>query len=517
MLDNDLKQQVREIFKDLKSNYIFEIKAAEDHPERDEMIALLQDVADTSDKIDIQIINMPGLSFRIIKDNVPASFIFKAIPNGHEFTTLLLAILNLEGKGKNLPDKAITERIASLEGPIKIKSYISLTCTNCPEVVQALNVFSMINPSIEHEIIDGSLIPDEMEKLNIKAVPSVFADDKPLFMGRAPLAEILEKLEEKYPSSHIYTGTEVEKYDLIIAGGGPAGCAAAIYSARKGLKVAMIAERIGGQVLETVGIENLISVVSTTGRELAAHLYEHLSDYPISILQNRKISNVEIVDGEKILTTSLGEKFSTEALIITTGASWRRLNVPGESDYIGAGIAFCTHCDGPFYKGKRVAVIGGGNSGLEAAIDLSAIATEVTVIEFADTLKGDKVLQEKIATLPNVKVATNLVSEEIIGDGKSVTAIRYKNRTTGESTTLDIDGVFIQIGLTANSAPFKDFVETNRMGEIVVDNYCRTNVKGVYAAGDVSTVPYKQIIIAMGEGAKAALSAFDDRIKGELK
>ena len=301
---------------------------------------------------------------------------------------------------------------------------------------------------------------------------------------------------------------------MLIVGGGPAGAASAIYSARKGLKVAVIAERIGGQVKETVGIENLISVPQTTGQQLANDLLTHINDYPVDILEHRRVDKVELDGSAKLLTTSTGERFSAPALIVATGASWRKLNVPGEADYIGKGVAFCPHCDGPFYKGKHVAVVGGGNSGIEAAIDLAGICSKVTVLEFMDELKADQVLQEKAKSLPNVEVFLHSQSLEVLSNGDKVTGLRVKDRKTDAERVIDLDGIFVQIGLAANSGVFRDVVETNKPGEIVIDAHCRTNVPGIYAAGDVSTVPYKQIIIAMGEGAKAALSAFEDRMRG---
>ncbi len=398
---------------------------------------------------------------------------------------------------------------------MEVKSYISLSCTNCPDVVQAINIMSFLNPNIIHHIIDGAINQNEVDALNIQAVPSVYANNKLLHVGRSSLGELLGKIEE-------LTGTEVkpssgvpQNYDVIVAGGGPAGVSAAIYSARKGFKVALVAQKVGGQVTETVGIENMISVPQTTGAQLTAQLKLHLAEYPVDILENRTIKDVNVVEGQKQVSTSLGEIFTAPALIIATGASWRKLNVPGESEHIGSGVAFCTHCDGPFYKGKKVAVVGGGNSGLEAAIDLSSIATDVTVLEFMDELKGDQVLQNKLKTLPNVKIITGAETVAVEGNG-SVNGLTFKHRASGQPETLNVDGVFVQIGLKANSQPFAHLVETNRMGEIAVDAHCRTSVPGIYAAGDVSVVPYKQIIIAMGEGAKAALSAFEDKIKGVI-
>lgn len=514
MLNQALKDQVKTVFAGLKNNYTFQVTASASHPSQPELLNLLEDVASCSDKIDVHKNEGTGLSFKILKNGKATQITFRAVPNGHEFTTLLLAVLNMDGIGKNLPDEAMTKRIQALKNPVQLKSYISLTCTNCPDVVQALNIFSILNPNIQHELIDGGINQKEVEKLNIQAVPAVYANDELLHVGRSSLGELIEKIETLYGSNYEVEVGPAKKYDVIVAGGGPAGVSAAIYSARKGFSVALVAEKIGGQVTETQGIENLISVSQTTGTQLSANLKQHISDYEIDVMENRHVTEVEVIDGLKTVKTSLGETLVAPALIIATGASWRKLNVPGESQYIGSGVAFCTHCDGPFYKGKKVAVIGGGNSGLEAAIDLSSIASEVTVIEFLGTLKGDKVLQDKLATLPNVKVITNAQTTEVIGDGSKVTALAFKHRNNGLEEEMELDGVFVQIGLKANSDVFAKVVETNRMGEIIIDAHCRTKQAGIYAAGDVSQVPYKQIVIAMGEGSKAALSAFDDKIKG---
>jgi alkyl hydroperoxide reductase subunit F len=513
MLDQSLKEQVKSLFAALKNNYTLHIAASSNHPNRDELINLLNDVADCSDKIKVSLAEGDGLSFVIHKNGQPTGVVFRAVPTGHEFTTLLLAILNQDGIGKNLPDEAVAKRIGSLKGPIEVKSYISLSCTNCPDVVQALNIMAFINSNITHYIIDGGINQQEVDALNIQAVPSVYANGKLLHVGRSSLGELLNKLEEVAGTEFNPAAGVAKSYDVVVAGGGPAGVSAAIYSARKGFSVAIVAEKVGGQVTETVGIENLISVPQTTGAHLTAQLKLHLADYAIDILENRTIKQVEVVDGLKQVQTSLGETLSAPVLIIATGASWRKLNVPGESEHIGSGVAFCTHCDGPFYKGKKVVVVGGGNSGLEAAIDLSSIATDVTVLEYMDELKGDKVLQDKLKTLPNVKIITSAETLAVEGNGK-VNGLTFKHRGNGQSETLTTDGVFVQIGLVANSKPFAHLLETNRMGEIAIDAHCRTGVPGIYAAGDVSIVPYKQIVIAMGEGAKAALSAFEDKIKG---
>lgn len=514
MLDSAMKDQLSGIFAGLTTNYIFDVTVAPEHENRHELLELLNDVASCSDKLSVQVTDGDGLEFSLLKNGEKTGIKFRGVPNGHEFTSLLLAILNSDGKGKNIPDESICNKVKALNGPVKLTTYVSLTCTNCPDVVQALNVMATLNPQITHEMVDGAINQEEVEAMKVQGVPSVFADGKLIHVGRGDFGELLGKLEAQYGVKEETRPVVEKNYDVIIVGGGPAGSAAAIYTARKGLNVAVVADRIGGQVKETVGIENMISVSQTTGQQLALDLMAHMKDYPIDILEHRRIEKVELGDREKLLTTSTGEKLIAPAVIVATGASWRRLNVPGETEYIGRGVAFCPHCDGPFYKGKRVAVVGGGNSGVEAAIDLAGICSKVTLLEFADELKADQVLQDKVRSLPNVEIFMHSQTMEVLGNGEKVTAIRIKDRKTEEVRNIELDGIFVQIGLAANSGPFRDVVDTNRPGEIVIDSHCRTSVPGIYAAGDVSTVPYKQIIISMGEGAKAALTAFEDRMRG---
>ncbi len=516
MLEQAIKDQVTGIFAALKNEYSFKLKVAENHPKKAELTELLDEVTSTSSKLKVENDSSEGFSFEILKNGNPTHIVFKAIPTGHEFSSLLAAILNLDGIGKNLPDELLSQRIQNLKGKVELKSYISLTCTNCPEVVKALNVITILNPNIRHEIIDGGIHQEMIESLNIQAVPTVYANGEVLHIGRSTLGELVEKIEKLVGSEFKGSG-ETKEYEVVVVGGGPAGVSAAIYSARKGFSVAVVAETIGGQVAETIGIENMISITETTGNELSANLFKHLQHYPIDILDNRRIESSELKDGRKILHTSLGEELITDALIIATGASWKRLGVPGEDKYMGSGVAFCTHCDGPFYKNKKVVVVGGGNSGLEAAIDLASIASHVTIIEFLDELKGDQILQDKLNEFSNVEIITNAASTSIDGDGGKVNALRYKDRATDEEKSISTNGVFVQIGLKPNSSVFQKLVKTNRFGEIEIDPSCRTDKAGIYAAGDVSVVPYKQIIIAMGEGSKAALSAFEDKIKNRLK
>ncbi|MDD4777446.1 MAG: alkyl hydroperoxide reductase subunit F [Fermentimonas sp.] len=517
MLDNSLKEQLKAIFANLESDYQFDVYASQEHESYNELIELLEDVVVSSPKFSLKINNGDSISFNLLKNGEKTGIYFRGIPNGHEFTSLLLAVLNCDGKGKNQPDEYIRKRVQSLKGEIKLTTYVSLTCTNCPDVVQALNLMTIINPNITHEMVDGSIYKEEVESLKIQAVPAVYTDGELLHVGRGEFGTLLTKLEEKYGSEDVSTAeTEARKFDVIVIGGGPAGASAAIYSARKGLNVALLAETVGGQVKETLGVENLISVPKTTGENLTADLRKHMEEYPISILEHRLVENVELDGSEKVINVKGGERFATDALIIATGANWKKLNVPGESDHIGKGVAFCVHCDGPFYKDKHVAVIGGGNSGIEAAIDLSAICSKVTVFEFLDELKADKVLQEKVASLPNVEVFLSSQTTEIIGNGEKVSGLKVKDRNTEQERIVDADGVFVQIGLAPNSSVFKGLVDISKYGEIEIDSHGRTNVPGIYAAGDVTTVPYKQIITSMGDGAKAALTAFDDRIRGVI-
>jgi alkyl hydroperoxide reductase subunit F len=513
MLDNDIKQQLQALFANLQARYTLDATTPDAHDDRAVFTDFLNDVADSSENIECRINNGTNLAFSLLKNGVNTGITFRGIPTGHEFSSLILAILNSDGQGKNIPDDALIDRVKSLKGKIRLTTYVSLTCTNCPDIVQALNLMALFNANITHEMVDGAMYQSEADALNIQAVPSVFADGQLLHVGRSNFGELLEKLNDRYGSEISVSQNEIKSYDLIVVGCGPAGTAAAIYSARKGLKVGIIAERAGGQVNDTVGIENLISVPYITGSQLATQLKTHAKQYSIDIMEHRRVENISFEDDRKIILTSTGERYTASAIIIATGANWRKLNVPGETEHIGRGVAFCPHCDGPFYKGKHVAVAGGGNSGIEAAIDLSGICSKVTVLEFADSLRADTVLQEKAKSCDNIEIRVNAQTTEVIGNGEKVTGIKVKDRQTGNEQLIELDGIFVQIGLMANSGVFRDIVTVNKAGEIVIDEHCRTNRSGIYAAGDVTNIPYKQIIISMGEGAKAALSAFEDKIR----
>lgn len=515
MLDKDTLAQVASLFTSLKKNYTFHLKASGTHASYEDAREMLEEMASTSEKINVEYSESEGLSIELKIEGKPCGIYFNGVPGGHEFTSFLLAVLNADGIGKNIPDKEVLDRIARINGPVELRTYVSLSCTNCPDVVQTLNLIALHNEGISHTMVDGALFRDEADRYGIASVPTVMAGDKVLHVGRGDMATLLNKLEEEFGSNNAFERVyEPRSFDVVVVGGGPSGSAAAIYSARKGLKVAMVAEKVGGQVNETVGIENMISVPYTTGADLAASLRSHVSANEIALYEARTIDNITQEGNMSIVKATSGEIFTAPSLILSTGASWRKLGVPGEKEYTGNGVAYCAHCDGPFFKGKKVAVIGGGNSGIEAALDLANICEHVTVVEFLDTLKADEVLQKKAKEASNIDIVLGAATKEIVGDGRKVTGVRLTDRASGQESEISLDGVFVQIGLAANTALVKDLVETNLRGEILVDESCRTKTRGIYAAGDCTTVPYKQIVIAMGEGAKAALSAFEDRLRG---
>ncbi|EQC48633.1 alkyl hydroperoxide reductase, F subunit [Bacteriovorax sp. BSW11_IV] len=513
MLEKEMLEQLKSVFTKLENSVELVVDNAS-HEDQAKLSEMLTALASTSDKISVRTsgkqVSVP--EFHIEYNGAPNGISFKGIPGGHEFSSLILAILNSDGKGK-FPDELIQARIKKLKGNIALKTYISLTCENCPDVVQNLNLMAIINPNLSHQMVDGGYVQEEIESLRIQGVPSVMNGDKLVSSGKIQLVDLIAKLEKEFgvdDSAEIGpVNKDLGEYDVVVIGGGPAGASSAIYSVRKGLRTAIIAERIGGQVQDTKGIENLISVPYTEGPQLSAQLATHLNEYPVKVLEHRRVKNIAN-DNFKFIELDSGETLKTKSIIVATGAKWRQLGIPGEKEYIGRGVAFCPHCDGPYYKGKDIAVVGGGNSGVEAAIDLAGIVKSVTLFEFMPELKADKVLVDKLRSLPNVTILANARTSEVVGDGNKVIGLEYEDRATGEMKKLDLDGIFVQIGLVPNSDFIKDLVETNRFGEIVVDVKNRTNVPQIYAAGDVTTTPYKQIIIAMGEGAKAALTAFED-------
>lgn len=512
MLDTNIVNQLKNAFEKLEGTVTLCFKKSS-HTDQAQLLEMLSAVKSTSEKILLEedVLGASTPEFYLKYNGTPNGISFRGIPGGHEFTSLVLAILHSDGKGK-LPDPKLIERMKNLKGPIKIKTFVSLTCENCPEVVQALNLMAINHKDFQHQMVDGAYAQDEIEALSIQGVPSLVVDGKLIHSGKANLLELIGKLEKHFgiaEQKKNFSSENLGHYDVAVIGGGPAGASSAIYAARKGFSVVLITEKFGGQVQETKGIENLISVPYTEGPQLAAQLVQHVQQYPVKILEYQRVQELK-TDKEKIIKFESGDFITAQAVIVATGAKWRELGVPGEKEYLGRGVAFCPHCDGPFYKGKKVAVIGGGNSGVEAAIDLSQIVGEVVLIEYNSELKADQILVDKLKSQPNVSIITNAKTTEMIGDGTKINTLAYEDRATQQTKKINLDGIFIQIGLLPNSQFLKGVVELSKFGEVIVDEKCRTSQKGIYAAGDVTTVPFKQIIIAMGEGAKAALTVFED-------
>jgi alkyl hydroperoxide reductase subunit F len=513
MLDANIKSQLQTYMERLVSPIELVAALGEDEGS-EEMRSLLEDIASTSSRISFIERKEAGdrvPSFAINKAGEHTGIRFAGLPMGHEFTSLVLALLQASGYAPKV-EADVIEQIKALQGSFEFETYISLSCQNCPDVVQALNLMSVVNPNIRHTTIDGALFQDEVKERQIMSVPIVFLNGQQFGQGRMTLEEILAKLDSGASEREAAKLAQKEAFDVLIVGGGPAGASAAVYAARKGIRTGVVAERFGGQVLDTMAIENFISVKETEGPKLAQALEEHVKQYEVDVMNLQRAT--ELVPGDNIeIKLASGASLKAKTVILATGARWREMNVPGEQQYRNKGVAYCPHCDGPLFKGKRVAVVGGGNSGVEAAIDLAGIVARVTLLEFADKLKADAVLQRKLYSLPNVKVILNAQTTEVAGDGNKVNGLRYKDRVSGEQHTVELEGVFVQIGLLPNTDWLKGAVNLSKYGEIEVDNHGKTNVAGVFAAGDVTTVPYKQIVIAMGEGSKAALSAFDHLIR----
>jgi len=478
--------------------------------------ALVEEIAALSDKVSARLDGTDARrpSFAIRADAGPARVVFAGLPLGHEFTSLILALLHVGGHPPK-EDADLLDQARALDGPLHFETFFSLTCQNCPDVVQALNILSAINPNVSHVAIDGALFQDEVERRKIMAVPTVFLNGEPFGQGRMDLAQIVAKLDTGSIARAAEKIAAKDPFDVLVVGGGPAGAAAAIYAARKGIRTGVVAERFGGQVLDTMGIENFISVSHTEGPKLAAHLEQHVKDYDVDVMNLQKAVALKPANGDGLATIELenGASVRAKTVILSTGARWRQMGVPGEDEYRNKGVAYCPHCDGPLYKGKRVAVIGGGNSGVEAAIDLAGIVAHVTLIEYDSVLRADAVLQDKLRSLPNVTILVSALSTEVLGDGHKVTGLVYRDRTTGDDHTIHLEGIFVQIGLVPNTEWLKGSIALSNRGEIEIDARGETSLHGVFAAGDVTTVPYKQIVIAMGEGSKAALSAFDYLIR----
>ncbi len=442
---------------------------------------------------------------------------FAGLPMGHEFTSLVMALLH-SGSHPMKIDAEVIEQVRNLDGQYHFETYISLSCQNCPEVVQALNMMAAINPQIKSVMIDGSLFQSEVFDRDIMAVPTVYLNGQYFSQGRISLSEILSKVDSGADKRQAKAMSDKDSFDFLVVGGGPAGAAAAIYAARKGIKTGLVADRFGGQVSDTLAIENFISVKATQGPKLVASLEEHVKEYDVDIMNNNKAKRVarNVETGLIDITLENGATLSSKSVVLATGARWREMNVPGENEYRGKGVAYCPHCDGPLFKGKSVAVVGGGNSGIEAAIDLAGLVEHVTVLEFADTLRADEVLVRKAKSLPNVTIILNAQTTNVIGDGKRVTALQYTDRKNSQHHEIALAGIFVQIGLMPNSEFLVGDIELTNRGEIITTKQGETSLAGVYAAGDVTDSPYKQIIIAMGSGATAALGAFDYLIRRDV-
>ncbi len=516
MLDATLKTQLQAYLE--KVTQPFEIVASLDDSEKSqELLGMLNDIVGLTDKITLKTDGSDARrpSFALNRPGADIGITFAGIPMGHEFTSLVLALLQVGGHPSKLDAETI-DQIKSIEGRFEFETYFSLSCQNCPDVVQALNLMAVLNPNIRNVSIDGALFQEEVERRQVMAVPSIYLNGEVFASGRMEVKEILAKIDTGAANRDAEKMSAKDAFDVLIIGGGPAGAAAAIYAARKGIRTGVAAERFGGQVLDTMAIENFISVQETEGPKLARALEEHVKQYEVDVMNLQRASALIPASSEGGLHEvkfDSGASLKAKTVILSTGARWREMNVPGEQEYRGKGVAYCPHCDGPLFKGKRVAVIGGGNSGVEAAIDLAGIVAQVTLIEFDSQLRADAVLQKKLHSLPNVKVITSALTTEVKGDGQKVNGLVYKDRNSDELHTVELEGIFVQIGLLPNSDWLKGVVELTPRGEIIVDAKGGTNIPGVFAAGDVTTVPYKQIVIAVGEGAKASLSAFDHLIR----
>ncbi|WP_201595729.1 alkyl hydroperoxide reductase subunit F [Psychrobacter vallis] len=521
MIDQNLLDAVKTYSENMTRPISFVLGSGE-HSKRAELIDFLTKIAGTTDKINFDSTvtddSLPSPISFAVRSHIDGALtdtgiVFSGIPGGHEFTSLILAILQAGGHTLKL-DEGVQKLVKRFNKPLQFQTYVSLSCHSCPDVVQALNQFALLNDGISNEMIDGALFQEQVDANNIQGVPAVFLNGKPFANGKIDTAKLIEKLQEQYPDlldeASDDDAEQLEQQDVTIIGAGPAGVAAAIYTARKGLKVTMVADRIGGQVKDTQDIENLISVPLTNGTDLSTNFVKHLGEYNITLKEHVSVKEIgETKDENYSIHLNTGEIFNTRSIILATGAQWRKLGVPGEDENVGKGVAYCAHCDGPFFKGKEVAVVGGGNSGIEAALDLAGIVKHITVLEFADGLKADQVLINKAKEKTNIDIVTSAATKEIKATDGKVSSIVYEDRNTSETKEIELAGVFVQIGLVPNTGFVKGFVDLNRFGEIEIDERCRTDRRGIFACGDVTTVPFKQINIAMGEGSKAALSAFE--------
>ncbi len=516
MLDANLKTQLK-AYLERVTQPIELVASLDERPASQEMRELLQDIAGLSDKIALRLEGQDERrpSFSISRAGHDMGVRFAAIPMGHEFTSLVLALLQAGGHPPKVEADVIAQ-IRALEGDFVFETYMSLTCHNCPDVVQALNLMAVLNPRVRHVAIDGGLFKSEVDARQIMAVPTVFVNGQMFGSGRMELGEILAKVDTGAAARDAARLADKAPYDMLVIGGGPAGAAAAVYAARKGIRTGIVAERFGGQTLDTMAIENYISVLETDGPKFAAALEAQVRSLDVDLMNGQRVTALEPATtpgGLVGVKLANGAELKSRSVVLAPGARWKNVNVPGEAEYRTKGVAYCPHCDGPLFKGKKVAVIGGGNSGVEAAIDLAGVVAHVTLLEFADQLKADAVLVNKLRSLPNVDIHTSAQTTAITGDGQKVNGLRYKDRVSGQEHALELAGVFVQIGLVPNTEWLKGSLELSRYGEILIDAHCATSVPGVFAAGDATTVPFKQIVIAAGEGAKAALSAFDHLIR----
>ena len=516
MLDANMKQQLGTYLNNLRNPIELQV-SVNDSPKSKELETLAREIAELNDQISLTVTNekIGGRSpvMTIAKAGSEARVAFAGVPMGHEFTSLVLALLQA-GSHPSKEDQALQDQAKSLTRTLNFEVYVSLSCHNCPDVVQAVNLMAALNPNVTATMIDGGVFPDEVKERNIMAVPSLYLNGEVLANGKMTLAEILNKVDDDADAKAAAAMADKDPFDVLVVGGGPAGASAAIYAARKGIRTGLVAERFGGQVSDTVGIENFISVPYTEGPKLVAHLEEHVKEYDVDVMKTQKAVAVRKTDsGLTEVELANGAVLAGKSVILATGARWREMNVPGEQKYKAKGVCFCPHCDGPLFKGKRVAVIGGGNSGIEAAIDLAGLVEHVTVLEFSDVLRADAVLVKKAEATANIDIIKMAMTTEVIGDGERVTAIKYQDRNTGESHVIELAGIFVQIGLVPNTEFLKGTVELTERGEIIIDGHGQTNVPGVFAAGDCTNVAYKQIIISMGAGATAALGSFDYLIR----
>jgi alkyl hydroperoxide reductase subunit F len=519
MLDQAMKEQLKAYLNNLKTD-VHLVLSLNDSDTSNKLNGLANDIASLNDKVKViadQDASARKPIMQVVNPSTKTAIGFAGLPMGHEFTSLVLALLHSGGHPMKLEPEVIAQ-IAGLEDEMNFEIFISLSCQNCPDVVQALNMMAAINPKIKTTMIDGGAFQDEIAERNIMAVPSVYLNGEVFAQGRISLAEILAKVDTGSSAKEASALNKKEPYEVLIVGGGPAGASAAIYAARKGIRTGIVADRFGGQLLDTLSIENFISMKETEGPKLTAALEEHVKDYDVDIINQQKADNVisaeKTDDGYIHVELESGATLKSRSVILSTGARWREMNVPGELEYRNKGVAYCPHCDGPLFKGKKVAVIGGGNSGIEAAIDLAGLVKHVTVLEFSDTLRADKVLVDKANSMGNIDIIKQAQTTEVLGDGTRVTSLNYTDRVTGDSKQIELAGVFVQIGLVPNSEFLTDSgIELSARGEIEVTPKGETSVAGIFAAGDVTTVPFKQIIIAMGEGSKASLGAFDYLIR----